>query len=109
MWASGVSNLVNQNAITVDDETEEFIRSIAQFPKKLQPRPLAATVANVKEQYLLRDNPDTPQNEDLAGQAAVDKAKSDAAATGSGNKSNGKGSVKGDTSGNVNLGTLNGG
>jgi hypothetical protein len=45
------------------------------WPRKLIPRPKSTEgPSNVKEQYLLRDNPDTPGNEDLAGQAAVDKA-----------------------------------
>lgn len=101
MWAAAIGQLVDKNVITVDDETEQFCREVIQFPKKLRPRPLAATVSNVKEQYLLRDNPDTPVNEDLAGQAAVTKA---------GQQPSGTGSTPGGgpTTGNINKGTLNG-
>jgi hypothetical protein len=77
MWAAAVSNLVNQNAITVDDDTEQYIRDVMQFPQKLGKRPLAAdSVSNVKEQYLLKDLPDTVANEDLTGEAALLNAKS---------------------------------
>lgn len=96
MWATAMANLVDKNILTMDDESEQFVRKLVDWPAKLQPRPLAATVSNVKEQYLLRDNPDTPINEDLAGQAAVTKA-AQAPASGGGTGGGGTGA----TSGNV--------
>lgn len=99
MWASAVSNLVDKNVLTLDDETEDFCREVMQFPRRLTPRPVSTLgPSNVKEQYLLRDNPDTAQNEDLAGQGALARASSRPSGAGS----------KGDTTGNINAGTLSG-
>lgn len=92
MWATAFANLVDKNIITMDLEDEQWARNVMDMPMKLKDRPLAATVSNVKEQYLLRDNPDTPVNEDLAGQAAVTKAGQTPATGGGGT---------GATSGNV--------
>lgn len=39
MWASAMSNLISQEAITVDLETEQWIRSQVDMPGKLGPRP----------------------------------------------------------------------
>jgi hypothetical protein len=39
MWASAMSNLVSQGAITVDDPTEQWIRKQMDMPLKLEPRP----------------------------------------------------------------------
>jgi hypothetical protein len=39
MWASAMSNLVNTRAITVDDDTEQWIRQQIDAPLKLGPRP----------------------------------------------------------------------
>lgn len=98
MWAAAMGNLVDKNIVTMDDESEAYVRDVIQWPKKLHPRPVSTDgPSNVKQQYLLRDNPDTPQNEDLAGQAAVTKA-------GQGTGGGGTGA----TTGNINDGTLSG-
>ena len=39
MWSSAMSNLISQGAITVDDETEQWIRKQVDMPGKLGPRP----------------------------------------------------------------------
>ena len=39
MWASAMSNLISQQAITVDLETEQWIRKQVDMPGKLGPRP----------------------------------------------------------------------
>lgn len=99
MWASAMGALVDKNIITMDDDSEQYVRDVVQWPKKLGKRPVSTDgPSNVKQQYLLRDNPDTPANEDLAGQAAVDKAKQG----GSGGGGTGR------TTGNINDGTLSG-
>lgn len=80
MWAAAHSNLVNQNAISVDLETEQWYREQLDMPRKLGERPPSLLgTSNVKDQYLLRDDPETAINEDLAGQAALEKAKADKA------------------------------
>lgn len=98
MWATAMGALVDKNILTMDDESEQYVRDVVQWPKKLQPRPVSTDgPSNVKQQYLLRDNPDTTGNEDLAGQAAVTKA-------GQGTGGGGTGR----TTGNINDGTLSG-
>ena len=39
MWASAMSNMISQGGITVDDETEQWIRQQLDMPAKLGPRP----------------------------------------------------------------------
>lgn len=73
MWSSAFRNLVDVNIITNDLDTEQYARGIMDIPKKIGERPLAPD-ANVKQQYLLRDNPDTTANEDLVGEAALQQA-----------------------------------
>jgi len=63
MWASGLANLVQQSVITMDLETENYVRGIADFPKKLGDRP-EFTPQQVRENILLQGqvNPDgTPK------------------------------------------------
>ena len=59
MWASGFSNLVQQSVITMDLETENFVRDFIDFPKKLGDRP-EFTPQQVRENILLQGqvNPD---------------------------------------------------
>jgi hypothetical protein len=42
MWAAAMSNLVDKEIITMDDESEDFVREVVQWPKKLKPRPKPA-------------------------------------------------------------------
>lgn len=37
MWGSAMSNLINADAIQVDDETEQFIRRVTDVPKRTTP------------------------------------------------------------------------
>jgi hypothetical protein len=91
MWAAAHSNLVNQNVISVDLDTEQWYREQMDMPRKLGERPPSLLgTSNVKDQYLLRDDPETPGNEDLAGQAALEKAKAE-----QGDKSKNKGADTG--------------
>lgn len=39
MWATAMANLVDKRLITMDDETEKFVRRILQMPLKTGPRP----------------------------------------------------------------------
>ena len=71
MWSSAMSNLVSQGAITVDDETEQWIRKQIDMPGKLGPRPTVDI---------------TPQASNGAQQAGPTSA---------------RGGIKGDTTGNV--------
>lgn len=59
MWASGFSNLVQQSVVTMDIETENFVRDFIDFPKKLGERP-EFTPQQVRENILLQGqvNPD---------------------------------------------------
>jgi hypothetical protein len=41
MWAAAMANLVDKNLITMDDETEQWVRTNVDAPKKLGPRPTA--------------------------------------------------------------------
>ena len=40
MWASAMSNLLSQGAISIDLETEQWIRKQVDMPGKLGPRPV---------------------------------------------------------------------
>jgi hypothetical protein len=53
MWAAGFSNLVQQSVITMDLETENFVRDFIDFPKKLGDRP-EFTPQQVRENILLQ-------------------------------------------------------
>lgn len=53
MWAAGLSNLVQQSVVTMDLETENYIRKIADLPKKLGERP-EFTPQQVRENILLQ-------------------------------------------------------
>lgn len=53
MWAAAIGNLIRENAITVDLETENFIRNIVDFPKKLGERP-ELLPSQVRENILLQ-------------------------------------------------------
>jgi hypothetical protein len=103
-WAAAMSNLINQNAISVDLETEQWIREQADMPRKLGERPESLLgTSNVKAQYLLRDIPETAENEDLAGLAALLKARAAEIEAGNteptnGDKSGNKGFDSGGTS-----------
>ena len=59
MWASGFSSLVQQSVITMDLETENYVRSVIDLPKKLGDRP-QFTPQQVRENILLQGqfNPD---------------------------------------------------
>lgn len=57
MWASGFSNLVQQSVITMDLETENFVRDFIDFPKKLGDRP-EFTPQQVRENILLQGQVD---------------------------------------------------
>lgn len=39
MWAAAVSNLAKNEVLTMDDASEDHVRDIVQWPKKLGPRP----------------------------------------------------------------------
>jgi len=53
MWATAMANLITSGAITVDLETEQFIRNIVDFPSKIGDRP-EFTPQQVKENILLQ-------------------------------------------------------
>lgn len=40
MWSAAMANLINAEAIYVDDETEQFIRRVVDMPKRITPRPV---------------------------------------------------------------------
>jgi hypothetical protein len=42
MWASAMANLVDKQLITMDDETEQWVRSQVDAPRKLGSRPTPA-------------------------------------------------------------------
>ena len=71
MWASAMSNLISQEAVTMDLETEQWIRAQADMPQKLGPRPVPT------------EKTDTP-NADNGHGPTTDK-----------------GGIKGDTTGNL--------
>jgi hypothetical protein len=53
MWSAGMANLAQQSVITMDLETENYIRSVVQLPKKLGDRP-EFTPQQVRENILLQ-------------------------------------------------------
>jgi hypothetical protein len=48
MWAAAMANLVDKRLITMDDETEQWVRTNVDAPKKLRPRPTASPSTNGK-------------------------------------------------------------
>lgn len=61
MWAAAVSNLASQEVISVDDDTEQYVREVLQFPHKLGKRPTVLdSISNVRENVNLTGNPDIP-------------------------------------------------
>lgn len=102
MWATAIANLVDKEVITMDDDTEQFCRDVAQIPRRRTPRPRASElgISNLKAQWLLKDDPNAPEQTDTAGEAALIAAQAKSTATGGGGT--------GATSGNINKGTLNG-
>lgn len=40
MWTSGMANLVDKQIITMDLESEQYVRGVVQWPKKIGPRPV---------------------------------------------------------------------
>lgn len=53
MWASAISNLVNSEAIEVDDDTEDFLRKVVDIPKRTTKRSQLGP-HDVKQQTLLQ-------------------------------------------------------
>lgn len=95
MWAAAVSNLANNEVITIDDDTEDYVRDVMQFPEKLGPRPV---VPKVNERYQV----EVKENQD-PNQAALD-----AAAANKGTQTGNGATGTGVTTGNINKGTLSG-
>jgi hypothetical protein len=44
MWASAMAKLVSEEVLTMDDASEQYVRDVVQWPKKLEPRPAAGTI-----------------------------------------------------------------
>lgn len=53
MWSAAMANLINAEAIQVDDDTEQFIRKVVDMPKRISPR-IVPSPKDTKENILLQ-------------------------------------------------------
>lgn len=61
MWASAVSRLVHEGILTLDDASEDYVRDVAQWPRKIGPRPNETAQADNSQNSTNTNNPNAGQ------------------------------------------------
>lgn len=78
MWSSAMSNLIAQGAITVDDETEEWIRTQIDAPLKLTLRPTVEVLGPDGKPITSEQKGDVKTDSARSGSGNVGKANDEA-------------------------------